>query len=81
MAVPVEALVDKLLTFSFICHPKTKITKISEDESDNRILETALTSNAYCIISGDGHLLQLRNYKDIPIYLPAQFLRLVSYGA
>jgi putative PIN family toxin of toxin-antitoxin system len=73
--VPIEALVDKLLAASVICHPQTKITKVLEDESDNRILETAVTAEASCIISGDRHLLNLKNYKNIAIYSPAEFLR------
>lgn len=76
--VGLEALIDKLLAASEICQPRLKIQAVPEDESDNRILETALESGASCIISGDRHLLKLKKYKSIPIYSPAQFLGTIA---
>lgn len=73
--VPVEALLDKLLAASSIYYPSVKIAAISEDESDNRILEVAIEGEAFCIITGDRSLLKLGNFQNIPIYTPAQFLK------
>lgn len=40
---------------------------IKEDPSDNTLLEAAIEHNAGHIISGDNHLLKLKEYKDIKI--------------
>lgn len=57
--------------------PKTKISVVS-DEPDNRILECAVKAKADYIVSGDAHLLDLKEYKGIRILKPAQFLTLLE---
>jgi putative PIN family toxin of toxin-antitoxin system len=49
---------------------KIKLDVIKERESDNRILECAVSGDANLIISGDKHLLKLKKYKNIPIVRP-----------
>ena len=46
---------------------KTKINVIREDPTDNVFLECAIEGNADYIISGDRHLLSLKNFQGIPI--------------
>jgi putative PIN family toxin of toxin-antitoxin system len=74
--IPIESLLDKLLAASFICYPSGKVAVITEDESDNRILESAREGGVACVITGDKHLLKLGSFYSIPIYTPAQFLAL-----
>ncbi len=60
---------------SILITPTCLISKIKTDETDNRILECALESNANYIVTGDRkHLLTLRKYKDINIITAAEFL-------
>lgn len=80
LKIPVESLIDKLMAASVICHPDDIIKAVPDDESDNRILETAIAANAEYIISGDRHLLTLKIFKNIPIYSPSEFLDIFSYG-
>ena len=47
---------------------------ILTDEPDNRILETAEQGQAEYVITGDKLLLDLKQYKDIVIIKPADFL-------
>ncbi len=47
--------------------PEIKLDIIKERESDNRILECAVSGNADLIVSGDKHLLKIKSYKNIPI--------------
>lgn len=54
------------------------ISAIPGDESDNRILECAVKVKADFIVSGDSHLLDLKEYKGIKIMRPAQFLALLE---
>lgn len=57
-----------------IIEPKTKITEIREDPEDNKILEAALEAKADYIVSGDWHLLKLKEFKGIKIMKARQFL-------
>jgi putative PIN family toxin of toxin-antitoxin system len=58
--------------------PKIKLDVIKERESDNRILECAVSGDANLIISGDKHLLKLKKYKNIPIVRPRYLTYLVK---
>ena len=55
--------------------PKTVLTAITEDESDNRILECAVAGRADLIVSGDNHLRRLKNFGGIGIIRPVDFHR------
>ena len=48
-----------------------------KDEPDNRILECALLTRADLIVTGDQHLLSLREYRNISIIKLADFIALV----
>jgi putative PIN family toxin of toxin-antitoxin system len=41
---------------------------------DNRILECAVEAQAHVVVSGDHHLLALKNYRSISIVTPRQFI-------
>lgn len=69
-----EALLDKLLAASLIYYPNIKVDIITDDPSDNRLLEIAQAADAECIISGDKHLLHVNKFQNIRIYRPAQFM-------
>ena len=58
--------------------PGIKLDIIRERESDNRILECAISGNANLIVSGDKHLLKLKSYKNIPIVRPKYLTYLVK---
>ncbi|MDD3653998.1 MAG: putative toxin-antitoxin system toxin component, PIN family [Desulfotomaculaceae bacterium] len=62
---------------SIFVYPKTSFDVIRDDPDDNRILECAVEGEAQYIISGDEHLLALKEFQGIPIVLPAEFL---SFG-
>ena len=51
-----------------------KIEIIKDDPDDNKFIECAITNKAGYIISGDNHLLNLREYKNIKIFSPKEFL-------
>ena len=58
--------------------PGIKLDLIKERESDNRILECAVSGDANLIVSGDKHLLKLKSYKNIPIVRPKYLTYLVK---
>ncbi len=47
---------------------------IDEDPEDDKILECAFDSGVDYIISGDSHLLDLKDFKGIEILSPDEFL-------
>ncbi|MCI0483197.1 MAG: putative toxin-antitoxin system toxin component, PIN family [candidate division NC10 bacterium] len=50
--------------------------KVLADEPDNRILECSLEAKADVIVTGDTHLLKLREYQGVAILRLKDFLRL-----
>lgn len=58
--------------------PKSITNVISEDPSDNRILECALEVSADLVVSGDKHLLALREFRGIKIRTASHMLKLID---
>jgi len=57
----------------------TEEVQICRDPRDDKFLELAISGRAHCIVSGDGDLLQIGSWRDIPIMTPDEFLnRFVS---
>jgi putative PIN family toxin of toxin-antitoxin system len=54
-----------------------RTVSILEDVPDNRILECAASAQADLIITGDHHLLMLKEFEGIPIVRLADFLRMI----
>ena len=57
-----------------ITEPKIKV-QCCRDPDDDAVLEAALSSKAEFIVSGDGDLLTLETFKEIPIIRPGVFAR------
>lgn len=51
--------------------------QVLSDDPDNRILECALKAVADFVVTGDKHLLKLRNYKNIEIIKLSTFLSML----
>jgi putative PIN family toxin of toxin-antitoxin system len=51
---------------------------VVEDEPDNRIIECAIHACADFIVTDDGHLLGLNQYKDVRMIRLAAFLELLK---
>jgi len=56
-----------------VVKPKKRISVLSDDP-DNRILECAVEAKAEIIVTGDKHLLRLREYEKIAVVTLAAFL-------
>lgn len=52
--------------------------RVLEDDADNRILECAVEGHADLIVSGDHHLLGLKEYGGIPIVRVSEFLSIAG---
>ncbi|MBI2917013.1 MAG: putative toxin-antitoxin system toxin component, PIN family [Chloroflexi bacterium] len=49
-------------------------TIVREHPADDRVLECAVAGKADYVVSGDRHLLALREFQGIPIVTPTEFL-------
>lgn len=70
-----------LLDFSTFTIP-IKVTKhieaVPDDQDDNKFIECAVKCNADYIVSGDRHLLKLKEYAGIRILKASEFLSILS---
>jgi uncharacterized protein len=71
----VYALIREIEDIAELVEPKERIKAVPDDPEDNRVLECAAASGSNVIISGDSHLLALRNFGKIKITNPDEFLR------
>ncbi len=69
----VSLAIRQILEIAEIIIPQYKIDFIKSDPDDNIVLECAQESNADIIISGDTHLLNLKEYKNIQIVNATEF--------
>ena len=73
----IEQLIKTILNISRFTSPKERINVTKEDPDDNRILECAVSCNADYIVSGDKHLLNLKEFRGIKIVKAKQFLNVI----
>ncbi len=70
----VKEFLEIIVFNSQIVYPKKKLNIVKKDPEDNKILECALEAKASFIISGDRHLLEIKEYKGIKIISAKEFL-------
>ena len=73
-----KRFVSILLEIAILIETKQELTIIKDDPSDNIMLETAIEGKADYIVTGDNHLLKLKEFKGIKIVTPKQFLDLLK---
>ena len=73
-----DQIIQKIISIShLIIAPELNINIIKQDPSDNKFIECVMQSNADYIISGDKHLLKLKQYKNIKIIKTSEILKLL----
>ena len=65
---------DEILPYSEIVDIPSGPVIISRDPSDDKFIRCAVASGADVIVSGDRHLLSLKEHGDIKILTPTRFL-------
>ena len=70
----VDEFVGKVLSASELVTPEMDLEAVEDDPDDNKILECAVTGDADYIISGDSHLLDIEEYREVEILNPDEFL-------
>lgn len=73
-----EFIIKNFENFSKKIKPIEKLDIIKDDPDDNKFLECAIAASAEYIISGDKHLLILKQFRDIKVVSPAEFVRIIN---
>lgn len=71
-------IIEKILLFAKLIEPKQKVNAIKDDPDDNKVIECAIESSSDYIITYDGHLLKLKEYKGIKIIKPEEFNKICN---
>ena len=69
-----ERLVSIIMEIATMVEIFGKVNIIKDDPDDNMIVETAIVGNAGYIVTGDPHLLQLKEFAKIRIVTANDFL-------
>lgn len=70
----IAATTDYLLKTAEFVTPLETVTAIEADPTDNKFLEAALAGKAIYVVSGDGHLLDLKAFRGILIITARDFI-------
>jgi putative PIN family toxin of toxin-antitoxin system len=62
-----EAAVAQVARIGTVVRPRQAVSAIEQDPADDRVLEAAAEGEADAIVSGDRHLLQLRQWQGVRI--------------
>lgn len=76
-AIPDGSRLADLIEMSSVVVEPPSTFAVVDDESDNRVLEAAVTGGVDYIVSGDGHLLTLGVFHGIPILTPVELIKTV----
>ena len=75
---PAEVFAYFMNLVLFVPTPEFIPEQIIEDPFDNIFLASAFEKNAYLIISGDKHLLELKDYNRIQIVTPSEACQVIE---
>jgi putative PIN family toxin of toxin-antitoxin system len=73
-----EGFIQLLKHEAVVMETLPDVSVIDDDPDDNKFVACALKGRVDYIISGDRHLLSLKNFQNIPIVTAQEFLRLIS---
>lgn len=71
-------VIAQLAENAVVVFPRMVLDVVADDPDDNVVLECATEGGADIIVSGDKHLLNLREFNGIQILSPAEFLILTE---
>jgi putative PIN family toxin of toxin-antitoxin system len=74
-------LVESIAYAAKLVIPDVRLDVVAEDPADDRVLEAAIAGEAEYIVSGDRHLLGLKNYAQVEIVSPVRFVAVLSLEA
>ena len=77
----ISQTIESIRNSTTLITPKYTLNVIKKHNPDNRILECAIEGDTQYIVSGDKHhLLPLKEWKEIKIISPSEFLEIFNKG-
>jgi putative PIN family toxin of toxin-antitoxin system len=70
----IDKITRYIYQFSEFVVPEEQIRFIEDDPKDDKFLEAAVAGKVDLIVSGDNHLLALKEFRSIPIISGREFL-------
>ena len=70
----IDKITRYIYQFSEFVVPEEQIRFIEDDPKDDKFLEAAVVGKVDLIVSGDNHLLALKEFRSIPIISGREFL-------
>ena len=70
----IDETLREIRHITYLTSPENTLKIVKEDMPDDRVLECAVEGKADYIVSGDKHLLSLKEYQGIKILRPKDFL-------
>ena len=58
--------------------PGGDVRAVPDDPKDDHLLSAAIEGRAAFLVTGDGHVLALRDYEGVRIVTPAEFLKILG---
>lgn len=73
----IDKYVKIFRAFAEIVKPEEKLKLVKADENDNKFIEAALTADAGYVVSGDKHLLEIKEFRGTKVIKADKFLKLI----
>lgn len=74
----VKVLVRDMESHAFMVYPTKMHQIVAEDPEDDAIIDCAVEAGADVIVSGDGHLTQLKRVEGIAVVTPTMFIKMLE---
>lgn len=74
----VDQLVERYALLATVVHPATITPTVLDDPDDDHVLACAMAAQADLIVSGDRHLLDLKEHQGIRIVMAAEAVRAIA---
>ncbi|MBI2139348.1 putative toxin-antitoxin system toxin component, PIN family [Candidatus Woesearchaeota archaeon] len=75
----IQRQISLFKTISTIIEPTIQVIAVQEDPKDDKVLSCAIAAKAEFIVTGDRHLLKLKQYQGVSILTPAEFLSRIEH--
>ena len=74
----IATIVSRVYRKAEFAMPEEHIFAIKDDPSDDKFLEAAIAGKADYIVSGDKHLLDIKQFQSIPIITARNFIEILK---
>ena len=77
----IQRQIGLIVEYSDIVAGNKKVDAVKSDPEDNKILACAISCDADYIVTGDNHLLELKEYENVKIVTAKEFVGIIEKRA